>query len=214
MADRVKVRRDQGEPILFDFSLIKLLVLGELRKMKQDWEFFVASSHIAVDSSNIPQSMTYTPSSVAKTTTYVHQIFVKKMEKENEEPIVSQQAKKKGKKLQFSLEEVTTPSKLITRSTAKRMPSMHSSEEPEEDLKAFTEADYLSDKDNLIIELEEQLRKSYFFITQLQHENTEMKKKALEQISKKDISTTGETSILVTPTSYKKKCKGKTVEQS
>jgi transglutaminase/protease-like cytokinesis protein 3 len=60
---------------------------------------FVASSHIAVDSSNNPQSMRDTPSSVAKTTTYVHQIYVKKREKETEEPAVSQQAKKKGKNL-------------------------------------------------------------------------------------------------------------------
>jgi hypothetical protein len=39
MADRVQVRIYQGEPSLFHFSLIKLFVLEELRKMKQDWEF-------------------------------------------------------------------------------------------------------------------------------------------------------------------------------
>jgi hypothetical protein len=40
-----------------------------------------------------------------------------------------------------------------------------------------------------------------------------MKKKDLEQTSKKDISTIGETSVPVTPTRSKTKCKGKTVEQ-
>jgi hypothetical protein len=160
MVDRVQVRRDQGEPSLFHFSLIKLLVLEELRKRNQDWEVFVASSQIAVDSLNNPQSMRDTPSSVANTTTYVHQSFVKKREKETEEPAVSQQAKKKGKKLQFSPEEVTTPSKPVTRSATKRMPTMHSSQAPEEDPKAFTETDYPSDKDNLIIELARTVKES------------------------------------------------------
>jgi hypothetical protein len=41
-----------------------------------------------------------------------------------------------------------------------------------------------------------------------------MKKQALEQASKKDISVTGETSVPATPTRSKTKCKGKTVEQS
>jgi hypothetical protein len=35
MVDRVQVRKDQGEPSLFHFSLIKLLVLEELRKRNQ-----------------------------------------------------------------------------------------------------------------------------------------------------------------------------------
>jgi hypothetical protein len=155
-----------------------------------------------------------TPSSVENTTTYVPEISVKKREKETEEPVVSQQAKKKGKKLQFSPEEVTTPSKPVTRSTTKRMSSMHTSQAPEEDPKSFTETDFPNDKDNLIIELQEQLKKSHFVIAQLQHENREMKKKYLEQASKKDISVIGETSVPVTPTSSKTKGKGKAVEQS
>jgi hypothetical protein len=94
------------------------------------------------------------------------------------------------------------------------MPSMHSSQVPEEEPKAIIEVYYPSDKDNLIIELQEQLKKAHFLISQLQHQNREIKKKALEQTSKKDISATGETSVPVTPTSSKRKCKGKTVEQS
>jgi hypothetical protein len=99
---------------------------------------FVASSHIAVDSLKNPQSMRDTPSSVENTTTSFYEIFVKKREKETEEPTISQQAKKKGKKLPFSPEEVTTPRKPITRSTTKRMPTMHTSQAPEEDPKAST----------------------------------------------------------------------------
>jgi hypothetical protein len=109
------------------------------------------------------------------------------MENEDEEPAVSQQVKKKGKKLQFSPEEVTTPRKPVTRPAAKRMPSMHTSQEPKEDPKSFIEAYFPNEKDNLIIELQEKLKKSHFFIAQLQRENKEMKKKYLEHASKKYI---------------------------
>jgi hypothetical protein len=43
MENKVQVTRDQGEPSLFHFSLIKLLVLEDLRKRNRDWEDFVAS---------------------------------------------------------------------------------------------------------------------------------------------------------------------------
>jgi hypothetical protein len=146
MDDRVQVRKDQGEPSLFHFSLIKLLVLEELRKRNQDWEAFVSSSQIAVDSFSSPQSMRDTPSSVENTTTSVPESSVKKRAKETEETVVSQQAKKKGKKLQFSPEVVKVPSKPVTRSTTKRMPAMHTSQAPDEDPEAFTETDLPNDK--------------------------------------------------------------------
>jgi hypothetical protein len=62
MADKVQVCKDQEEPSLFDFSLINLLVLEEIRNMKQDWEVFVASSKIEVDSPKYPQRMRDTAS--------------------------------------------------------------------------------------------------------------------------------------------------------
>jgi hypothetical protein len=54
MDDRVQVRKDQVEPILFHFSLIKILVLEELGKRNQDWETFSYSSKIATYSFSIP----------------------------------------------------------------------------------------------------------------------------------------------------------------
>jgi hypothetical protein len=51
--------------------------------------------------------------------------------------------------------------------TIKGMHTMHSSQVPEEDPKSFIEAYYASDKENLIIELQEKLRKSHFVIAQL-----------------------------------------------
>jgi hypothetical protein len=90
-------------------------------------EAFVASSHIASDSFNNPQSMRDTPSSATNTTTYVHECSIKKRARETEEPVVSQQDKKKGKKFQFFSEEVTVPRKPVTRSTTKGIRTIHTS---------------------------------------------------------------------------------------
>jgi hypothetical protein len=81
MADRVQVRNDQGKPSLFHFSLIKLLVLEELRKRNRDWETFASTSKITVDSFSSPHRMRDTPSFVAKTITFVPESSVKKREK-------------------------------------------------------------------------------------------------------------------------------------
>ena len=61
---------------------------------------------------------------------------------------------------------VKVPSKPVTRSVEKRMPAMHTSQAPDEDPKAFTKTNFPNDKDSLIIELQEQLKKSHFVITQ------------------------------------------------
>jgi hypothetical protein len=53
MADIVQIRKEQGDASLFHFYLIKLLVLEELRKRNQDWESFLISSSIPVDSLGI-----------------------------------------------------------------------------------------------------------------------------------------------------------------
>ena len=91
---------------------------------------------------------------------------------------------------------------------------MHTSQELDEYPEAFTKTNLPNEKDSLIIELQVQLKKAHFVIALLQHENREMKKKSLEQASKKDISIAGETSVVVTPTGSKTKGKGKVVEKS
>jgi hypothetical protein len=55
----------------------------------------------------------------------------------------------------FSQEKVTAPKKLATRSTTKRMHAMNSSQAPKDNPNAFTEENFPSDKDNLIIDLQE-----------------------------------------------------------
>jgi hypothetical protein len=78
MVDKVQLRKEQGDASLFHFSLIKLLVLEELRKINQDWESFLNSSGIEVDSLSIPQSHRNTPSSVERTERSIPEISVKK----------------------------------------------------------------------------------------------------------------------------------------
>jgi hypothetical protein len=84
MSDRVQVRKDQGEPSLFHFSLIKLFVSEELRKRNQDWEYFLSSLHIEIDSFSSPPSMRDTLSSIENTTTYIPESSIKKRKKETE----------------------------------------------------------------------------------------------------------------------------------
>jgi hypothetical protein len=49
MADKVQARADQLKSSLFHFSLVKLLVIEELRKMNMDWDSFLASTNIPLD---------------------------------------------------------------------------------------------------------------------------------------------------------------------
>jgi hypothetical protein len=154
------------------------------------------------------------PSSVEKTATSIPKSSVKKRAKETEEDVVSQQAKNKRKKLQFSLEVVETPSKPLIRSATKRMPAIHTSRETSEIPKAFIQPTLSDEKDTSIIELQEQLKKAHFVIAQLQHENRELKKKSLEEVFRKDASMMGERSALSTPIGSKTRSKGKAVEQT
>jgi hypothetical protein len=49
MADKVQARVDQLKSILFHFSLVKLLVVEELRKINRDWDSFLTSTNIPLD---------------------------------------------------------------------------------------------------------------------------------------------------------------------
>jgi hypothetical protein len=139
MDDIVKLRKEQGDAILFHFSLIKLLVLEELRKRNQDWESFLNSSGIAVDSLSIQKRWRNTPSLVERTTTSILKSYIKKREGENEDLVASQQAKKKGKKLQFSPEMIEAPSQPCTKYVEKQIPLVHTTQETSETLENFTQ---------------------------------------------------------------------------
>jgi hypothetical protein len=55
----------------------------------------------------------------------------------------------------FSQEKVTAPKKLATRSTTKRIHAMTSAQAPKDNPNALKEENFPSDKDNLIIDLQE-----------------------------------------------------------
>jgi hypothetical protein len=90
MANIVHLRKEQGDASLFHFSLIKLLVLEEIKKRIQDWESFLNSSSIVVYFLGIPQSLRNSASLVEKIATSIPESSVKKREKEIEDPIPSQ----------------------------------------------------------------------------------------------------------------------------
>jgi hypothetical protein len=65
MADRVQTRTKQIEVSLFHFSLIKLLVLEELKKTNTEWESFLASTSFPSEITT-PQTKKIPPSSLER----------------------------------------------------------------------------------------------------------------------------------------------------
>jgi hypothetical protein len=49
MADKFQARDDQLKRSLFHFSLVKLLVVEEIRKLNMDWDSFLTSKSIPLD---------------------------------------------------------------------------------------------------------------------------------------------------------------------
>lgn len=66
MVDKVHGKQSQVEPIFFQFSLTKLLVLEEVNKRNQSWKSFFDSSKLADDVPTSPLSKKQTPSAVVK----------------------------------------------------------------------------------------------------------------------------------------------------
>jgi hypothetical protein len=67
MADKVQAKSNQVDPSLFHFSIIKLLVLEELKKSKREWNSFLAASRFGAETINSPPSKGSTPSTSTKT---------------------------------------------------------------------------------------------------------------------------------------------------
>jgi hypothetical protein len=74
---------------------------------------------------------------------------------------------------------IEAPSKPHTKYATKRTHVVHTNQETNKIPKNFIQPILSYDKDNSIIELQEQLKKAHFFIAQLQHETRELKKKSL-----------------------------------
>jgi hypothetical protein len=61
MVDKVQDKSNQFEPNVFNFSLIKLLVLEELKKEKREWNSFMNASRFCAETINSPPSKGSTP---------------------------------------------------------------------------------------------------------------------------------------------------------
>jgi hypothetical protein len=85
MDDKVQAKSNQVEPSLFHFSLIKLLVLKELKKEKREWIFFLAASRFCFETINSPPSKGSTPSTSTKV---VSSSLKRKRGDNKEQPIV------------------------------------------------------------------------------------------------------------------------------
>jgi hypothetical protein len=184
MADRVQARVDQLKSSLFHFSLVKLLVVEELRKLNRDWDSFLTSTNISLD----PKGDT--PLSAEKSTSNSSGVkgggvAERGKGKEIENPSPSQPVLKKRRKLQFTDEpkETQAPSKPLTRSSARRFPiptvqtefvEFAAQEIDEEQVKP-------GEKDSDVKEMQQQLKKSQHIIAQLYQENRELKRKLTEK---------------------------------
>jgi hypothetical protein len=85
MVDKVQAKSNQVEPSLFHFSLIKLLVLEELKKEKREWNYFLFASGFCVETTSSPPSKGSTPSTSTKA---ISSSLKRKKGDDKEQPIV------------------------------------------------------------------------------------------------------------------------------
>jgi hypothetical protein len=128
--DKVQASVDQLKSSLFHFSLVKFLVVEELKKSRREEDSFLASTNIPLEPKGDTPS--YVDRMVSKDSSGKEKGFVEQGRgkgKEIEHSSPSQPTKKKGRRLHFSNEMEETPrvSIPIKRSAAKIIPgpSLH-----------------------------------------------------------------------------------------
>jgi hypothetical protein len=221
MADKVQARVDKLKSSLFHFSLVKLLVVEELRNLNRDWDSFLSSTDIPLDPKrDTPFSVEIlSPSSSCQKG---ESDADKGKGKEVEGSPPSHPFLKKGRNLLFANEpkETQTPRRPTTRSTSRRIdtPTMQtkhvevSSQEMDE---GQTKAGM---KESEFREIQKKLREAHHVISHFYQESREMKRKLVErgpkkqtpqnktypiqEISKgKEVMHNPETTVLAKPTS-------------
>jgi len=66
IVDKVQAKSKQVEPSLFHFSLIKLLVLEEVKKTYREWSYFLSTSGFCAETTSSPPSKESNPSTNTK----------------------------------------------------------------------------------------------------------------------------------------------------
>jgi hypothetical protein len=184
MADRVQARADQLKSSMFHFSLVKLLIVEELRKLNREWDSFLSSANIPLEPKrDTPLSVErVSPSSSGKKGESVAE---KRKGKEVEGSPPSQPFPKKGRKILFTDEpkETQTPRRPTTRSTTRNIPTPTvQTEYVEISDQGMDEGQAKAgDKDSKIRELQQQLREAQHVIAQFYQENKELKRKLAER---------------------------------
>jgi hypothetical protein len=123
MADNIQAKVDQPGNNLFHFSLIKMLVVEELRHLNKDWDSFMISANIPRDpKGDIPLSVE--ESMLHSAEARKEYVMGKRKGKEIEDSSSHQPtSQKKGRsRLTNKNEEIQAPSKPCTKSSAKIFP--------------------------------------------------------------------------------------------
>jgi hypothetical protein len=67
MVDRVQAKSKKVDTSVFHSSIIKMLVMEELRKTSTDWETFLIASHFQLNVAPTPRSKRQNPTHVERT---------------------------------------------------------------------------------------------------------------------------------------------------
>jgi hypothetical protein len=161
-------------------------VVEELRKLNREWDPFLASTNIPLDPKGdtpSPAEKVVSKQSSGKEKGSAEQDKGKGKEIDDSPP--SQPAKKKGRRLQFAdeVEEIPRVSSPTTRSAARRLPVPALHTQPVEHSTQEMDEDQVQpkDKDQIIKELQDQLKEAKHVIAQSFHDNREMKRKLAEK---------------------------------
>jgi hypothetical protein len=184
MADNVQAKADQPGNNLSHLSLIKLLVVEELRHLNKDWDSFMISADIPRDpKGDIPLS--------ARETTFhsagerKEDVMGKGKGKEIEDSSSHQPTpQKRGRpRLTNKTEEIQAPSKPRTKSAAKRLLMRIVQLEPVEGArKGIDERWRKSGDENVNVqELSQQLKQAQHAIAELYQENRELRRQLAER---------------------------------
>jgi hypothetical protein len=180
MEDSVQAKSDQPGNNLFHFSLIKMLVVEELRHLNKDWNYFLISANIPRDpKGDIPLSAE--ESTLHSSEARKEDVTERRKGKEIEDSSFSQPTSQKRSRsiLTDKTEEIQAPSKPRTKSSAKRFP-IHTVqlELVECENKGIDERQVeLGEENANTQEMKQQLKKAQHVIAQCYQENKELRRK-------------------------------------
>jgi anion-transporting ArsA/GET3 family ATPase len=185
MADSVQAKVDQLGKNLFHFSLIKMLVVEELRHLNKDWDYFLISANIPKDSKG-DISLSAKERTLESSEARKEYVTRKRKGKEIEDSSFNQPTSQKKNRLRLidKTEEIQDLSKLHTKSSAKRFPmNIVQLELVEGENKGIDERQVeLGEENANVQELKQQMKQAQHVIAQFYQENRELRRQLEERI--------------------------------